>query len=175
MLLLDSLLIVKGLALSRNEFLPRFESLNKTARDLSPSGTTEIHIANSRLHLYSAYFNPRCAKLKKSDLAQRALGLYTEGIGMGRRKYESNVAHATKPELVGPIQSMEGKRTPEIFKIAAAQGNIAERTPAYRPEVRPAEYIWSMINGGIWGAVWSCWRHGVRAKLLRRNYRTRCV
>ena len=147
-LLRDSLFISKGLALSHTEFLPWFESINKTARELSPSEITEIHLDNSRIHLYSADFNPKCSKLKKSDLAQRALGLYKEEMGMGRRKYESQVAHATKPELVALIQSMEGKRTPEIFKIAADYGNVVERTPPYHPEVQPMEYIWSRIKGG---------------------------
>ena len=68
---------------------------------------------------------------------------------MGRRKYESQVAHATNPELVVRIQSMGGKRTPEIFKIAADYENVVERTPPYHPEVQPMEYIWSRIKGDM--------------------------
>ena len=52
------------------------------------------------------------------------------------------------PELVGPIQSMEGKRAPGISKIVAARGVIVERAPPYQPDVHPAEYIWSAIKGG---------------------------
>ena len=68
---------------------------------------------------------------------------------MGRRKYESQVAHATKPELVVLIQSIEEKRTPGIFKIAGDYGNIVERAPPYRPEVSGVEYIWSRIKGDM--------------------------
>ena len=82
---------------------------------------------------------------EKYEIAQRASGLRTEG--MGRRKSDPNVAHATKPELAELIQSMEGKRTPEIPTIAAARGNIVETTPPYHPEVPPREYGWSPIKG----------------------------
>ena len=59
---MDSLLIVKGLALSHNEFPPWLEAVNKTARDLSPADATEINLANSMIVLLSEDPNPMCAK-----------------------------------------------------------------------------------------------------------------
>ena len=93
---------------------------------------------------------------EKADPAERASGLYTEGMDMGRREFESNVAPATKPELADPIHHMEEKRTPEICNIAAGRGNIVDGAPPRHPEVDPAEYIWSMIKAGYgtrYGAV----------------------
>ena len=58
-LIRDSLMIVRGLALSRNEFPPWFEALNKAAREMSPMGVTEIHIDNSTIRLYSDDWNNR--------------------------------------------------------------------------------------------------------------------
>ena len=72
---------------------------------------------------------------------------------MGRRKYESQVAHATKPELVVLIHSMEGKRTPEIAKIAADYGNIVATTPPVPPR---------------------CAVHGVHLVEDKGGYGTRC-
>ena len=66
---------------------------------------------------------------------------------MAKRKFEASVANATNPELVALIQSMEGKQTPRISKIATARGNVVERTPPYRPEVQPVEFIWAGIKG----------------------------
>ena len=50
--------------MSRDEFPPRFEALNKTARDLSPPGATGIHLDNSTIQLYSEDSNPMGAKKK---------------------------------------------------------------------------------------------------------------
>ena len=54
--------IVKRIALSRSEFLPRFEAMGETARDLSPADSTEIHLDNSRMQLYSEDSIPMCAQ-----------------------------------------------------------------------------------------------------------------
>ena len=67
---------------------------------------------------------------------------------MGRRMFEAGVANATQLELVALIQSMEGGRAPGIFEIAYARGNVVERTPPYRPEVQPTEFISARIKGG---------------------------
>ena len=60
-------------------------------------------------------------------------------MGAGWRGLEAHVSRATKPELVDLIHHMEGKRAPEIAKIAADRGNIVERARPCRPEVKPAE------------------------------------
>ena len=83
---------------------------------MSPTEVTEIHLDNSRIHLYSIDYNPRCSKKKNVELAERAKALYTPGMGMGKRRFEASVDNATKPELVALIQSMEGKRTPGISR-----------------------------------------------------------
>ena len=67
--------------------------------------------------------------------------------GHGERKFEASFANATMPELVALIQSIGGKRTHGIFNIASAHGNVVERTPPYRPEVHPMEFIWAMTKG----------------------------
>ena len=85
---------------------------------------------------------------EKRDLAPAPIGLHTEGMGARGWKFESDVSHATKPELVGLIQSTKGNRAPGISTIAAAIGDIVARAPPYHPEARPAEYIWSGIKGG---------------------------
>ena len=141
-----SILIAKGIGLSRNEFSPGFGPMNKSARDLSPADASDIHLDNSSIHLYSDNSNPSFPK-KNDWVAERALGFHTERMRMRRRKFESQVAHAKIPELAGLIQSMDGILTPEISKIAAAGRNIADRAPPYRPEVQRMEYIWSMTRG----------------------------
>ena len=67
---------------------------------------------------------------------------------MGRGGFESNVAHATQPDVEELVQSTDGRRAPGMFTIATARGNIVERDPPPRPEAQSAEYIGSMIKGG---------------------------
>ena len=74
---------------------------------------------------------------EKADPTERASGLYKEVMDMGRREFESDVALAAKPDLVDLIQPMEGKRTPEICKIAAARGNILDGAPRATPRCIP--------------------------------------
>ena len=41
-----------------------------------------------------------------------------------------------------------GKRVPEIFKSEHEYGNTSERTPPYRPEEKPVEFLWARPKGG---------------------------
>lgn len=135
----NSLLISKGVALSRIEFLPWFEPLIKTACDFSRAGATGLHLDNSRIHLYPDDFNPMCLEKETGDPAEMAFGLYAKewacvcGAGRGWGGFAARVEQSAKPEFLGLIQDMRGILTPEIPKIAAARENIVEMAPRTTP------------------------------------------
>ena len=143
-----TLLLARGLSLSHEEFIPWFTALNERASAKFPGEVVEIHLDNARIHLYSEDWNPRESRRKKADLAERAMKIYQPGMGMRRQTFAKYVSGATKPELVRVIEAMEGKRVPEIFKIARQHGNTVERTPPYHPEVQPMEFLWAQLKGG---------------------------
>ena len=71
-----------------------------------------------------------------------------EGMGVCRQTSNTYVKNATKQALVLLIEAIEGKRTPEILKVAKECGNVVERTPPYRPEFRPMEFVRARLKGG---------------------------
>ena len=56
-------------------------------------------------------------------------------------------ANATIPELGSLIYTMDGERTHGVRAISTSYGGVIGRTPPYRPEAQPMEYIWSMVKG----------------------------
>ena len=71
----DSLMVVRGPALSRNASPPLFGGVNKASREMSPLGVTEIRIGNSGIHLYSEDWGPSYSKKEKAALAEMARGI----------------------------------------------------------------------------------------------------
>ena len=70
-----------------------------------------------------------------------------EGEGAAEaEELREEIESATKAELVAFIRSVSGARVPEIFKVAAQHGNVVERTPPYRPELQPIEYLWAHMK-----------------------------
>ena len=67
---------------------------------------------------------------------------------MRRQAFSKYVGSAGNPESARGIGDMDGRRVPEIFKLAHGYGNTAERAPPYRPEVPPIEFHWCRLKGG---------------------------
>ena len=89
---------------------------------------TEIHLDNSRIHLYSDEWNPRGPDHKEADLAAcRARALYCVCMGVGGPMFGEFITGASKPKLVSPTDAMTGNRTPGIFKVASNYGDVVER------------------------------------------------
>ena len=139
--------IARGMALSNADCAPRFESINRGARDMFPDDVVDILVANAKIHLYSNDWKPRDPEKKKEDLARWATSLYKPGMGMCRKTFVKTVGGATKPELGRLIESMEGERAPEIFIIANLYGSAVDRAPPYRQEVHPVKFVWARMKG----------------------------
>ena len=147
--------------------------MNKAAQEMAPSGVTKTHLGNDRIRRYPEGWIARYPVGEKACLVGRAMTLRpNHGVVMRRMKFESSADNATKPELVTLNQSTEGarrggrgERAPGIFKIAPANSSVVERTPSYRPGVRPTEFIWPRRNGGratLYDTVWA----GERARIF---------
>ena len=88
---------------------------------------------------------------------RRASGLYTEGMGMGRREFGSNVVRATQPELADLIQSTAGKRAPEFQDFGGSRKYSRPDSPA--PPRGASRGVHLLDDKGmVWNAVWSCRR-----------------
>ena len=117
------------------------------ARKDFPGKVVEIHMDNARVHLRSKDFNPKDTKQNKAALQKYAMELCGELGG----DFGSDLASATKPELVNFISTVSGRRVPEAFKVANAFGNIVERFPPFHPELNPIEHCWSQMKSGYSG------------------------
>ena len=108
-------------------------------------GTCEIHKDNARVHLYSADYNPPEKTHTKAPPIGR--GAISYGRSVGIQELRDTLTGATKADFARYVKCVAGARTPEIFKLARELGNIAERTPPYRPELQPIELIRSHLKG----------------------------
>ena len=68
--------------------------------------------------------------------------------GVWRQTFSKYVGSAMKPELARGIGAKEGRRVPEIFKLANEYGNTVERTPLYRTEVHRTIFPCARLKGG---------------------------
>ena len=60
--------VARGLAIAHQEPLPRFERREAKAVEMFTGMVTEMHLDNSRIHLYSDEWNPIDDKKKKADI-----------------------------------------------------------------------------------------------------------
>ena len=103
---------------------------------------------NARVHLHSDDFNPRKKHHKKEDLQRRAM------CCTAIREVQECLRKANKADLVEFLCACDGTRAPEVFKVAERHGNVVERTPPYRPELHPIEYIWAAMKGSYSSRVY---------------------
>ena len=115
---------------------------------MSPCEVAEIHLDNARIHLYSEDWRPMESRRKKADLSDREKRIYQPGMGVRRQTFSKYVGGVTNQELVCVIESMNGRRVPEIFKIARQHGRAVERAPPYYPEVHHMEFLWAKLKCG---------------------------
>ena len=169
-----ALYIAREMSLSREDPPHWFTAVDQKAREMPPWEVAEIHLDKARIHLYPDDWNPRESKRKKGEIAERARSLYQNGVEIRRQTFAKYVGSATKPELVRVTEPMGGDRVPEIFKLANQYGDTAERTPPYRPEVRPVEFLWARLKGegglvavAVRPEIRSCRSQGVSRKVLR--------
>ena len=141
----DALKMTRGLAVDNEIFLPWFQELNVAANKMFPRKKVAFRLDNSRIHLFSKDFNAADSRHSRATLLARALEVgeeYVDGAGAVEGLRES-LESGAKKELVAFLQDVAGPRVPEIFKIARQYNNAVERTPPYRPEVQPIEFIWA--------------------------------
>ena len=144
----NSLLVARGIALSRKEFLPWFEAPNRDTREMPPGEVAEIHLDNAKIHLYPDDYSPWGSKKRKGELVGRPKDSHQPDVGIRRGAFIKHIGNATKPEVARLIEWLEGERKPEIPKISKTNGDTVERTPPYRPEVRPVGLLWGMLKVG---------------------------
>ena len=133
----------RGLALSRNELLRRFETLNRDTVEMLPAEVAELHLDNSEIHISPAVTTPG-TRLKNRGApppttTQWPMGLRQPDVSGATVVFINHVGNAANPAIARFIESPGWKRMPWIFKISTAYGNTSGRTPPYNAEVHPAE------------------------------------
>ena len=146
-----ALLWARGVSVDSDAFLPWFERVVAEASTMFRGGTFEVHLDNSRVHMYSSDFNPRDARRRKADILQASLAACEAMEGPGddddmAGQLKDYLKDAIKKDLVRFRTTASGARVPGIFKEAFDCGCVVERAPPYVPEVQPIELVWSTMK-----------------------------
>ena len=138
----------RTLSLSHNEFLPRFETLNRDTGDMSPGDVTGIYLGNAKMPpIPPDDYDPRDSGNERGT-RRKSKGVAPSRHGDAPGGFIKNIANATKPEIARMIESTEWESLPKISKLSKAYSNTAEHTPPYQTEVRPVRFLWAWLKVG---------------------------
>ena len=145
-----ALLWARGVSVDSDAFLPWFERVVAEASAMFRGGTFEVHLDNSRVHMYSSDFNPRDTRHRRADILQASLAACEAMEGSDdddmAGQLEDYLQDATKKGRVRFLTTASGARVPGIFKKALDCGCVVERAPPYAPEAQPIEPAWNAMK-----------------------------